>query len=52
MATYLTKPRPGNEVPPIDGAPYTDSQEYPTHMPVRFADARSQRVVIFELVQE
>ncbi len=66
MAAYLTKPRPGDEVPPIDGDPYTDSQEYPTrfavgaaqvrqgraHVPVRFADAWSQRVVIFELVRE
>lgn len=66
MAAYLAKSRPRDEVPPIDGDPYTDSQEYPTRfavgtaqmhrgralVPVRLADAWRQRVITFELVRE
>lgn len=66
FTAYLTKPRPRDEVPPIDGDPYADSQEYPTRfavgkarlrrdrarVPVRFADAWSRRVITFELKRE
>jgi hypothetical protein len=66
VATYLAKPRPQDEVPPINGDPYTDSQEYPTRfavgaaqvqknrarVPVQFSDAWRQRTLTFELVRE
>lgn len=65
VAAYLARPRPQDEVPPINGDPYTDSQEYPTRfavgaarlqrdraqVPVRFADALSRRSLTFELVR-
>jgi hypothetical protein len=66
VANYLARPRPDDEAPPINGDPYTDSQEYPTRfavgatrieqnrarVPVRFADAWSERTITFELVRE
>lgn len=66
VAAYLARPRPQDEVPPIDGDPYTDSQDYPVRfavgaarirqdqarVPVRFADAWSHRTLTFELVWE
>lgn len=66
VAAYLARPRPQDEVPPINGDPYTDSQEYPVRfavgaarirqdqarVPVRFADAWSHRTLTFELVRE
>lgn len=66
FAAYLAQPRSPDRVPPIDGDPYTDSQEYPTRfavgparmqhnrarVPVRFADGWSQRTVIYELARE
>lgn len=65
ITAYLARPRSPDLVPPIDGDPYTDSQEYPTRfavgaarvcrkraqVPVRFADAWSQRTVIYELTR-
>jgi hypothetical protein len=65
IAAYLARPRPQDEVPPINGDPYTDSQEYPTRfavgaaqirkdrarVPVRYSDAWSQRTINFELVR-
>ena len=65
IAAYLARPRPQDEVPPINGDPYTDSQEYPTRfavgaarlqqdrarVPVRFADAAQRRTLTFELVR-
>jgi hypothetical protein len=66
VAAYLARPRPADEVPPINGDAYTDSQEYPTRfavgtariehnrawVPVRFADAWSNRTITFELLRE
>ena len=58
-------PRP-DEVPAINGDPFTDSQEYPTRfsvgrarvqahrasVPVTFADALQRRVLVYRLVRE
>jgi hypothetical protein len=66
LARYLAASRPADEVPPIDGDPFTDSQEYPdrftlgaarttpkrTIVPVHFADAHSKRRVDYLLVRE
>lgn len=35
--TYLARPTSPNEVPPINGDPFTDSQEYPTRFSVQRA---------------
>lgn len=65
IQVYLAKSRSPDLVPPIDGDPYTDSQEYPTRfavgtarirngrarVPVTLADAWSRRVITYELVQ-
>ncbi|MEW5788520.1 MAG: hypothetical protein AB1899_11775 [Pseudomonadota bacterium] len=66
VADYLARPRTPDQVPPINGDPYTASQEYPTRfavgvaslgkqrarVPVRFADAWGQRMVTYDLVLE
>lgn len=63
---YFAAEFPEDEVPPINGDPLTDSQEYPTRfavgsaviddglatVPVRYADAWSERKVEFLLRQE
>jgi hypothetical protein len=63
---YFARPRPTDEVPPVDGDPFTDSQEYPTRfavragkslggayeVPVDFADAHRTTRVAYLLVQE
>lgn len=41
IAAYFRRPRPTDEVPPIDGDPFTDSQEYPTRFAVGSADLRA-----------
>lgn len=66
VAAYFAKPRRRDQVPPINGDPFTDTQETPTRfavqaasvegerarVPVRFADAFSQRGVTYLLVRE
>jgi hypothetical protein len=66
ITRYLAAPRSPDEVPPIDGDPFTDTQEYPdrfrlgavratatrTIVPVHFADARSKRRVDYVLVRD
>jgi hypothetical protein len=66
IATYFAQPRPADEVPPVDGDPFTDSQEYPVlfsvreavphgarrQVPVRFDDGYRARTVVFELVPD
>jgi hypothetical protein len=63
---YLARPRPADEVPPIDGDPFTDSQEYPARfavraghatatgyeVPVEFADAWRRTRLDYLLVRE
>lgn len=63
---YLAAPQSPDEVPEINGDPFTDSQEYPdrftlgavrttpqrTIVPVHFADSRSKRRVDYALVRE
>lgn len=63
---YFARPRPADEVPPIDGDPFTDSQEYPTRfavgtgapreagyeVPVDFADAHRSTRIHYLLVRE
>ena len=63
---YLGAPQSADDVPAIDGDPFTDSQEYPdrftlgvarttakrTVVPVHFADASSKRRVDYVLVRE
>jgi len=65
IASYQAAPQSPDEVPEIDGDPFTDSQEYPdrftlgaarttaqrTIVPVHFADAHSQRHVDYLLVR-
>ena len=64
--TYFARPRPEDEVPPIDGDPFTDSQEYPFRfavrsghadgpgyvVPVDFADSFQQKRVVFRLLSD
>jgi hypothetical protein len=66
IAQYFKKPSNPNEVPSIDGDPFTDSQEYPTRfsvgtpvaegalmlVPVRYSDAYSTKQVRFVLVRQ
>ncbi|MFZ5618340.1 MAG: DUF3828 domain-containing protein [Pseudomonadota bacterium] len=63
---YFTKIQNPDEVPAIDGDPFSDSQEYPARfavraddktkpgvaVPVEFADAFRKRMVVFELARE
>lgn len=63
---YLARSQPADEVPNINGDPFTDSQEYPTRfavgralrggeqalVPVRLADGYSQREVLYRVVRE
>jgi hypothetical protein len=63
---YFAHPFPTGEVPPIDGDPFTDAQEYPLFfsvqaaepdpehvvVPVRYDDGRVTRSVKFVLVRE
>lgn len=47
---YFAVARPADEVPPIDGDPFTDSQEYPIHFTVlqaRGDDTRATVEVVF-----
>jgi hypothetical protein len=66
IARYLAAPGSPDEVPAIDGDPFTDSQEYPdrfrlgavrtaptrTVVPVHFADAHAKRRVDYRLVRQ
>lgn len=61
-----SRPRKSDEVPTINGDPFTDAQEYPTRfavghavadarrasVPVRFADAHGRRTLVYRLVHE
>jgi hypothetical protein len=63
IAVYFDRRFPADEVPPIDGDPFTDSQEFPTRfavregqgdartvdVPVDFADGYSARRVFYRL---
>jgi hypothetical protein len=63
IARYFAKPSSPNEVPAIDGDPFTDSQEYPTRfsvgagvaqgdsatVTVRFSDGHRVRPVVYAL---
>lgn len=63
---YLARAQPADEVPNINGDPFTDSQEYPTRfavgraqgsgeqalVPVRLADGYSQRTLTYRMVRE
>jgi hypothetical protein len=64
-ADYFDRPVPPDDVPVLNGDPFTDSQEYPTRfavsdadveagsarVPVRFADAWREYVLEFHLVR-
>lgn len=66
IGTYFGKTRPQDEVPPIDGDAFTDSQEGPTRFAVgkarvkgdkadvvvRFADAFSSKRLTYRMVRE
>jgi hypothetical protein len=66
MTRYFARPAPEDEVPAIDGDPFTDSQEYPSRfsvgkarvagdqaeVPVRFSDAFSDRSMLYLLKRE
>ncbi len=63
IATYFAAPAPRDEVPAIDGDPFTDAQEYPTRFSVqratvtgvratvvvRFADGYASRTLRYQL---
>ncbi|MEO8459015.1 MAG: DUF3828 domain-containing protein, partial [Dokdonella sp.] len=63
ITAYFAKPVSEDEVPAIDGDPFTDSQEYPqrfavgkarvtkdvAEVPVRFSDAFRDRIVVYLL---
>ena len=65
IVTYLAKPIVEDEVPAINGDPFTDSQSYPTRfsvgkakisshlaeVPIRFSDASSQREITYLLLR-
>lgn len=66
LQDWFARPRAADEVPSINGDPFTDSQEYPTRfavdaarpddataeVPVRFADAYRARTVVYHLQRE
>jgi hypothetical protein len=66
ISAYFAHPHPEDEPPPINGDPFTDSQEYPVlfsvreatvdgtlaRVPVRFDDGHRTRAIQFELVRE
>ncbi|MCC2657492.1 MAG: hypothetical protein K0Q76_2600 [Panacagrimonas sp.] len=66
IKTYFARPRPKDEVPPIDGDAFTDSQEGPTRfavgaatvskdhaeLEVRFADGWVEKRLKYRLVRE
>lgn len=66
VQTYLARAQAPDRPPPIEGDPFTDSQEYPTRfsvgaadaadaaasVPVRFADGHRSRTVVYRLVRE
>jgi hypothetical protein len=43
---YFARPVPEDEVPPINGDPFTDSQEYPTRFRVDPVEATSTRALV------
>jgi len=67
IARHLARPARPDEVPPIDGDPFTDSQEHPTlfavgatqhrqdgsaSVPVRLGDGLRERTVTYALVRD
>ncbi len=66
IAKYFAQDFPEGDVPPIDGDPYTDSQEYPpifsvrdasidggkARVPVRFDNGYESREVRYQLIRE
>lgn len=66
MSQYFARPTSADEVPAIDGDPFTDSQEYPQRfsvgtarmadgtadVPVRFSDAYRDRTVTYVMRRE
>lgn len=66
IQTYFARPRPRDEVPPIDGDAFTDAQEAPTRfaveaaqvrgtqarLTVRFADGFGEKRLQYRLVRE
>ena len=66
MSRYFARPTSVDEVPTVDGDPFTDSQEYPQRfsvgtarmskgkadVPVRFSDAFRERTVIYVMRRE
>jgi len=66
VSRYFARPSSPDEVPAIDGDPFTDSQEYPqrfavgkasvttdsTQVPVQFSDASAVRTVVYVLRKE
>lgn len=62
VAGYMKKPQSPDEVPTIDGDPYTDSQDTPTRfavgratpagVPVAFNDCCSKKEIVYRLVKQ
>ncbi|MEO7935686.1 MAG: hypothetical protein ABIR27_05465 [Dokdonella sp.] len=66
LAAYFAKPAVADEVPEINGDPFTDSQSYPTRfsvgeanvtgdrleIPVRFSDAFTDHAIVYVLLRE
>ncbi len=65
ITAYFRRPMPQDAVPPIDGDPFTDTQEYPTRfapgrasiagrralMPIRFGEGATSRVLHVQLLR-
>lgn len=47
IKTYFARPRPSDEVPPIDGDAFTDSQEGPTRFAVGAAQVKNDRAELW-----
>lgn len=66
IKAYFAKPSSADEVPAVDGDPFTGTQEYPTRffvgksnisgdrasLPVRFSDAFGDREILYLMVRE
>lgn len=46
IAAYFARPADPNEAPPINGDPFTDSQDYPARFAVRLDDKKAKGVAV------
>ncbi|MFN8570809.1 MAG: DUF3828 domain-containing protein [Gemmatimonadaceae bacterium] len=46
IAAYFKRPTPADEVPPIDGDPFTDAQDYPTKYTIGAVTAAGSKATV------